>query len=50
MGTKAQEAMKLQRAEKKEACREKSREEREAEAERKFRLRQEKKKQKHRGR
>lgn len=50
VGTKAQEAMKLQRAEGKEARREKSREEREAEEKRKFQLRQEKKKQKHRGR
>ncbi len=49
VGTKAQEAMKLQRAEGKEARREKSREEREAEEERKFQLRQEKRKQKHRG-
>ena len=49
VGTKAQEAMKLQRAEGKEARREKNCEEREAEEERKFLLRQEKKKQKHRG-
>lgn len=48
-GTKAQEAIKLQRAEGKEAHREKSREEREAEEERKFQLRKEKRKQKHRG-
>lgn len=50
VGTKAQEAMKLQRAEGKEARREKNREEREAEEKRKFLLRQERKKQKHRGR
>lgn len=50
VGTKAQEALKLQRAEGKELRREKSREERQAEAERKFRLRQEKRRQKHRGR
>lgn len=50
VGTKAQEAMKLQRAEGKEARQEKSREERRAEEERKFLLRQEKRKQKHRGR
>lgn len=49
VGTKAQEAIKLQRAEGKEARREKAREAREAEEERKFNLRQEKKKQKHRG-
>lgn len=50
VGTKAQEAMKLQRAKGKEIRREKSREEREAEEKRKFLLRQEKKKQKHRSR
>lgn len=49
-GTRAQEAIKLQRAEGKEARREKSREERQAEEERRFLLRQEKRKQKHRGR
>lgn len=49
VGTKAQEAIKLQQAEGKQARREKSREEREAEEERKFQLRQEKRKQKHRG-
>ena len=50
VGTRAQEALKLQYTEGKEQRREKSRQEREAEQERKFRLRQEKKQQKHRGR
>ncbi len=50
VGTKAQEALKLQRTEGKEARREKSREDKMAEEERRFRLRQEKRKQKHRGR
>lgn len=49
MGTKAQEALKLQRQEGKLARRVKSREEREAEEERKFLLRQEKRREKHRG-
>lgn len=49
VGTKAQEAMKLQLAEGKEIRREKSRETREREEERRFLLRQEKKRQKHRG-
>lgn len=50
MGTKAQEALKLQRSAGKSAARERSRQEREAEDERMFQLRQEKKRQKHRGR
>ena len=49
-GTKAQEALKLQRAEGKEARRESSRQEREDEEMRRFLLRQEKKRRKHRGR
>ncbi|MCI9264226.1 MAG: YjdF family protein [Oscillospiraceae bacterium] len=49
-GTKAQEALKLQRTEGKAARQESSRQERENEEERRFLLRQEKKKRKHRGR
>lgn len=49
-GTKAQEALKLQRAEGKRAHRERSRRERADEEERRFLLRQEKKRRKHRGR
>ena len=49
-GTKAQEAVKLQRVQGKEARRKQGREERLAEEERRFLLRQEKRKQKHRGR
>ena len=49
-GTKAQEAIKLLRAEGKEGRRERGREERQAEEERRFLLRREKKKQKHKGR
>lgn len=49
VGTRAQEAIKLQRSMGKGIHREKSREMREAEEERRFHLRQEKKKQKHRG-
>lgn len=50
IGTKAQQALKLQHEQNKAERRVKSREEREAEAERQYRLRQEKKKAKHRGR
>jgi len=50
VGTRAQEALKLQREAGKEARREKSRQEHEAEAVRRFQLRQEKKRQKHKGR
>ena len=49
LGTKAQQALKLQRQEGKEARRAKSKAEKEAEVERKFQLRQEKRKEKHRG-
>lgn len=49
VGTKAQQAMKLQHEEGKIARRKKSRRQREAEKERKFALKQEKKKEKHRG-
>lgn len=49
VGTKAQEALKLQYQEGKTIRKEKSRSEREAEEERQFQLRQEKKRKKHRG-
>lgn len=49
VGTKAQEALKLQRAEGKAARQSKTRQVRQAEEERRFQLRQEKKKEKHRG-
>lgn len=49
VGTKAQQAMKLQQAEGKEARKKKSRLEREREKERQFEIRQEKKKKKHKG-
>ncbi len=48
-GTKAQEALKLQREAGKEARRERSRQERDAEETRRFQRRQEKRRQKHRG-
>lgn len=50
VGTKAQQALKLQQEQGKQARRVQSRNQREAEQERKFRLRQEKRKEKHRGR
>lgn len=50
MGTKAQQALKLQHEQNKLERKSKSREQREAEKERQFALRQEKKKAKHRGR
>jgi len=50
IGTKAQQALKLQQEEGKLKRRQISREEREAEQQRKFVLRQEKKKEKHKGR
>lgn len=49
LGTKAQQALKLQQEEGKEARKKKSRLEREQEKERLFEIKQEKKKQKHRG-
>lgn len=49
MGTKAQQALALQREQGKEARRRRTREEREAEEARRFALRQEKRKEKHRG-
>lgn len=49
VGTKAQQALKLQREEGKEAHKAMGREVKEAEERRKFELRQEKKKEKHRG-
>ena len=49
VGTKAQQALKLQQAEGKEARKKKSRQQREEEKERQFELRQKKRKQKHRG-
>lgn len=49
IGTKAQQALKLQQAQGKEARRRHSREEREAEAERQFALRQEKRRKRHKG-
>lgn len=50
MGTKAQQALALQREEGKAARSRRTREEREAEEERRFALRQEKRKEKHKGR
>lgn len=50
IGTKSQQALKLQQEQGKQARREKSREQRMAEAERMFELKQQKKKEKHRGR
>ena len=50
IGTKAQQALKLQHEQNKLARKTKSREQREAEQERQYALRQEKKKAKHRGR
>ena len=49
MGTKAQQALKLQQEQGKEARRRRTRGEREAEAERQFALRQEKRREKHKG-
>ncbi|MCI8810551.1 MAG: YjdF family protein [Oscillibacter sp.] len=49
IGTKAQQAWKLQQTEGKAARRQRTKEERQAEAERKYALRQEKRKEKHRG-
>jgi hypothetical protein len=49
IGTKAQQALKLQQAEGKQARQTRSREQREAESQQKFGLRQEKRKQKHKG-
>jgi hypothetical protein len=49
IGTKAQQALKLQQAEGKQARQARTRAEREAEAQRQFDLRQEKRKEKHRG-
>lgn len=48
-GTKAQQALKLQQEQGKEARKRRSREERETEAERQFALRQEKRREKHKG-
>lgn len=50
VGTKSQQALKLQREEMKTERRQISREEREAEKQRKFELKQQKRKEKHRGR
>ena len=50
IGTKSQQALKLQQEQSKQARRERSREQRLAEAERMFELKQQKKKEKHRGR
>lgn len=50
IGTKAQQALQMQREEAKAAHRERSKAEQEAEAARQFQLRQEKRKKKHRGR
>ena len=50
IGTKSQQALKLQQEQSKQARRERSREQRLAEAERMFELKQQKKKDKHRGR
>ena len=50
IGTKSQQALKLQQEQGKQARRERSREQRLAEAERIFELKQQKKKEKHRGR
>lgn len=49
IGTKAQQALKLQQAEGKRARQTRSREQREAETQRQFDLRQEKRKEKHKG-
>lgn len=49
IGTKAQQALKLQQEERKLQRKEHSKEEREAEKERQFEIRQEKRKEKHRG-
>ena len=49
IGTKAQQALKLQQEQSKLEHKEKSKEERDAEAERKFRLKQEKRLEKHKG-
>ena len=49
IGTKAQQALQLQREQGKEARRKASREEREAEADRQFALRREKQREKHKG-
>lgn len=49
IGTKAQQALKLQHSEGKQARLTRSREQREAEAERRFAIRQEKRKEKHKG-
>lgn len=48
-GTKAQQALKLQQEQGKEAHKRRSREEREAEADRRFALRREKRREKHKG-
>ena len=50
VGTKAQQALKLQQEQFKTERKEKSKEKKEAEAERKFELKQQKRKEKHRGR
>lgn len=50
IGTKAQQALKLQQEQGKQARKTRSREQREAEKERQFALREEKRKEKHRGR
>jgi hypothetical protein len=49
IGTKAQQALKLQQEQHKHDCKTRSREQRESENERQFQLRQEKRKKKHRG-
>ena len=49
IGTKAQQALQLQREQGKEARKKASREEREAEADRQFALRREKQREKHKG-
>ena len=49
IGTKSQQALKLQREQNKQQRKEKSREQKMAEAERMFKLKQQKKKEKHRG-
>ena len=50
IGTKSQQALKLQQEQRKLERKVKSREEKQAEADRQFELKQEKRKQKHRGR
>lgn len=50
IGTKAQQALKLQQEQGKEARRSRTRQQREEEQERRFQLRQEKRKEKHKGR